>query len=125
MNNFNISFKFVDNLGETTITHADHRWNGVTVFVSKSQFQKLSPAEKLNILTHECNHAVVGYGLDQFSPEECAAWLQANPQVANPKGWDEVDGVKLPSVETWAEPRRAVAEIPSYDEAAWAEWCGK
>lgn len=21
----------------------------------------------------------------------------------NPKGWDEVDGVKLPSVETWAD----------------------
>lgn len=107
--NFNISFEFVDNLGETTITRADRRWNGVTVFVSKSQFQKLSPAEKLNVLTHECNHAVVEFGLD----------------YQNPKGWDEVDGVKLPSVEAWAEQRRAVAEIPSYDEAAWAEWCGR
>lgn len=114
MHNFNISFEFVDNLGETTITRADRRWNGVTVFVSRSQFQKLSPTEKLNVLTHECHHAVVEYGLDEF------AWLQANPQVANPEGWQEVDGVKLPSVETWAdlsevERKKAVSEVLLWD----------
>lgn len=84
MTNFNISFEFIDNLGETTITRAERRWNGVSVVVSKSHFQKLADEAKLAVLIHECSHAIAEFGLD------------------NPKGWNEVDGVKLPSVDSWA-----------------------
>lgn len=63
MSNFNISFEFVDYLGDNTIARAEQRDHRLHVFVNKFLYQQLSNKEKFSALTHECSHAIAQFAI--------------------------------------------------------------